>query len=334
MSGVQAPAASLAQRLTAPPVPWSTAIDRALYGERGFYRTSGTPARHFRTSAHDNARWATVIAALARRVEEAVGPGRFSVVDVGAGGGELLHELAAMTPQHWQLVGVDVAPRPEGLCDRVDWRSEPPKGFTGLLLANELLDVVPIDVAINTTHGPHRIDVHLTGEETLGPRLAGDALAWQQRWWPVHEPGDRIEIGRTRDALWRTLCACLDRGVAVAIDYAAHPELHRAGTLTGYRCGREVRPVPDGSCDLTAHVLFDSLATEGDLLITQHDALAALGVAEPTTTYAGDPVEFISGLKAAGDVATLADPSGLGGFTWLLSGREVLPPIGAASRNP
>ncbi|MCZ9338904.1 hypothetical protein NGM37_14085, partial [Streptomyces sp. TRM76130] len=67
------------------------------------------------------------------------------------------------------------------------------------------------------------------------------------------------------------------------VDYAhtadARPPF---GTLTGFRGGRETRPVPDGSCDITAHVALDACATAcalpGARLLTQRAALHALGL--------------------------------------------------------
>ncbi|NEC19081.1 hypothetical protein G3I50_12545, partial [Streptomyces parvus] len=74
-------------------------------------------------------------------------------------------------------------------------------------------------------------------------------------------PGERAEIGRPRDAAWTGAVGCLTAGLAVAVDYA-HGRGTRPpfGTLTGFRGGREVRPVPDGSRDLTAHVALDACA--------------------------------------------------------------------------
>ena len=66
------------------------------------------------------------------------------------------------------------------------------------------------------------------------------------------------------------------RDSALAVDYG-HVAADRpgGGTLTGYADGGQVAPVPDGSCDLTAHVAMDSLSH--DELHTQRDALRALG---------------------------------------------------------
>ena len=50
------------------------------------------------------------------------------------------------------------------------------------------------------------------------------------------------------------------RGAVLAVDYGhTVGERPADGTLTAYRAGALVVPVPDGSCDLTAHVAIDSL---------------------------------------------------------------------------
>jgi SAM-dependent MidA family methyltransferase len=303
----------------------------ALYGERGFYTTPGAPGRHFRTAAHVSPLFAAAIHELATRVDAALGsPRSFTVVDVGAGGGELLGALASLAPPHWELCGVDVAVRPSDLTDRVSWAAEPPSSFDGLLVANELLDVVPVDAVERSEGWARQVEVTPDGEEELGGLVTGRDAEWLSSWWPLAEDGDRAEIGWPRDDLWRSLTARLRRGVAVAIDYAAAPERDIAGTMTGYRDGRQVAPVPDGSCDITAHVLFDSLAADDDILMIQRDALKALGVVADRPTYDGDPTSYLSALSSSGDAAELIDPNGLGAFTWLVHSVGVEPPLAPA----
>jgi len=79
-----------------------------------------------------------------------------------------------------------------------------------------------------------------------------------------------------------------------------------------------VLPVADGSCDITAHVMFESLRRPGDLLVSQREALQRLGVSAHRPTYAGDPAAYLTALSRTGDAAELLDPAGLGGFSWLL----------------
>jgi hypothetical protein len=94
--------------------------------------------------------------------------------------------------------------------------------------------------------------------------------------------------------------------------------------LTGYRDGRQVQPLPDGSTDVTAHVAMDAIAAAGGhpySLVTQREALAALGVdgGRPAIDLAhADPAGYVRALAAAGAAAELTDPAGLGGHWWLL----------------
>jgi SAM-dependent MidA family methyltransferase len=303
-------------------------MDDALYGPAGFYRSPGVPARHFRTAAHASPLWADALTELAARVDEALGtPDGFTVVDVGAGGGELLAGLAPHAPGRWSLVGVDVAPRPADLPNRVQWSDKAPTGITGLLVAVEWLDVVPVDVAELTDDGVRLVEVADDGEERVGDAPTTADVEWLEQWWPLEAVGDRAEVGRPRDEAWASLVGRLDRGVAVAVDYAADPGRDVAGTLTAYRDGRQVVPVPNGACDITAHVLMESCAAAvsdaGAALVSQRDALRALGVSGERPAYGGDPQTYVAALSQASEAADLLDPHGLGGFTWLLQTRGV-----------
>ena len=314
--------------------PWREAMADALYGPDGFYRSAGAPARHFRTAVHASPLWVHALGELARRVDTALGePADFTVVDVGAGGGELLAGLTEFAPPRWSLVGVDVAPRPAGLQDRVDWADRPPTAVTGLVVASEWLDVVPVDVVELTDAGVRLVEVDDDGSERLGPAPSPADGAWLEKWWPLAEVGDRAEVGRPRDEAWALLLSqTLARGVAVAMDYAADPGRDVAGTMTGYRDGRQVAPVPDGSCDITAHVLMESCAATVDdvetRLLVQRDALRELGVSGERPAYDGDPQAYVAALSQAGAAAELLDPHGLGGFAWLVQARGCPLPVG------
>lgn len=183
--------------------------------------------------------------------------------------------LAALEPGTAARVrpyAVERAGRPAGLDPRIRWVAAPPDRATGLLFANEWLDNVPLEIAEDGRY----VLVAPDGTESPGGPLDGADRAWLERWWPG---GGRAEIGRARDEAWAAAAGTLERGLAVAVDYVhtrdARPPY---GTLTGFRAGREVPPVPDGSCDVTAHVALDSCAGPGALLLTQREALAALGV--------------------------------------------------------
>ncbi|MEU2393364.1 SAM-dependent methyltransferase [Streptomyces sp. NPDC007369] len=311
------------------PVGWRTAMEAALYGPGGFYVRPGGPgpAGHFRTSVHASPLYAGAVARLLCRVDEQLGrPEALDLVDVGAGRGELLAGVLAALPApvsaRVRPYAVEKAERPQGLDPRIRWAAEPPAGTTGLLFANEWLDNVPLDVA----QDGHYVLVAPDGTESRGPAVGAADRAWLERWWPG--PG-RAEIGRPRDEAWAAAVATLERGLAVAVDYAHTRGTRPAyGTLTGFREGREVAPVPDGSCDVTAHVALDSCAGPGAVLLTQREALGALGISgarPPLALASSDPAGYVRALAVAGEAAELTARGGLGDFGWLVQ------PVGVAA---
>jgi len=309
---------------------WRSAMQAGLYGPDGFFvRGTPGPGGHFRTSVHASPLFAGALLRLVERIDEALRrPTVFDLVDVGAGRGELLTALLALLPDHLagriRPVCVEMAPRPDGLNPAIGWRREVPDGVVGLLVATEWLDNVPVDVADLDDAGRLRkvlVDP-ATGAESLGGPIDAADRFWLRRWWP--EPG-RAEIGWPRDAAWAGAVDQVRRGCALAVDYGhLRGERPWHGTLTGFRDGRQVAPAPDGSCDVTAHVAIDAVASAAGAayrIVRQREALRALGVdgARPSLDLARvDPAGYLRGLAAAGAAAELIDPGGLGGHWWLL----------------
>lgn len=297
-------------------------MEAALYGPDGFYVRPGGPgpAGHFRTSVHASPLFAGAVARLLRWVDAELGhPRELDLVDVGAGRAELLAGVLAALPAEVAArvrpYAVERAERPDGLDPRIRWVPVPPEGTAGLLLANEWLDNVPLEIAQEGRY----VLVARDGTESPGPAVDGADRAWLERWWPG---GGRAEIGRPRDEAWAAAAATLERGLAVAVDYAhtagARPPY---GTLTGFRAGREVPPVPDGSCDVTAHVALDACAGPGAVLLSQREALDALGVSgarPPLALATSDPAAYVRALASAGEAAELTARGGLGDFGWLV----------------
>jgi SAM-dependent MidA family methyltransferase len=308
---------------------WRAAAEDALYGPGGFYRRPEGPAGHFRTSVHASPLFAAAVARLLERVDEALGrPAALDFVDMAAGRGELVAGVLAALPvgvaARTRAYAVEIAARPPGLDPRVVWLAEPPRTVTGLLFANEWLDNVPVEVAEVDPAGTARVVlVADDGSERLGDAVSGAEADWLARWWPLPaEEGLRAEIGLPRDEAWASVVARVQRGLAVAVDYAhtadARPPF---GTLTGFRAGRETAPVPDGTCDITAHVALDACALPGGRLLRQRDALHALGItgARPPLALAStDPAGYVRALASAGEAAELTATGGLGDFGWLV----------------
>lgn len=307
-------------------VEWEQAWRRALYGADGFYRRDPGPAAHFRTAGHAGAHaLAAAIDRLATRL------GATAVVDVGAGRGELLDALAHSGSRR-RLNAVDLVARPAALHPGVGWSTGldalPDEALDGaLVLAWELLDTVPCPVVEVDAEGVVRtVAVDEAGDETLGGPATAAELLWCERWWPVVEPGQRAEVGSTRDRLWADLvarAAAAGAVAALAVDYAhAREDRPVTGSLAGYRGGRRVPPVPDGSGDITAHVALDAVAAAGraagavDTRLTdQRTALRELGLTG--RSQVGESLDAAA-LQRISTEAELLDAGGLGGFGWLL----------------
>ena len=319
--------------------PFDRAWHDALYGPAGFYRRT-SPAQHFRTSIHASPLMAKALARLAR------GCGLRRVLDIGSGRGELLQALADVDPD-LELVGVDVVPRPPSLPTSARWVVSPGgdalpplDAANALVVAHEWLDDVPCPVLEVDALGRLRVvEVSPQGQQRLAGAPTAADLDWVASWWPVEGAveGARVEVGLPRDLAWARLVQAASGSVVLAVDYS-HTASARptGGTLMGYRAGRPVAPMPDGSCDLTAHVALDAVAaaTSGlvtaSVLTTQRAALRALGVDARNPSHdlaTSDPVAYLAALARAGEGAELLAPGGLGGFGWLLqSTGPVLPP--------
>lgn len=314
-------------------------MTEALYGPGGFYRRSEGPAGHFRTSVHASPLFAASVLALAQATQ------LDAVVDVGSGRGELLRALHWLEPG-LGLHGVEIADRPADLPEAIGWSAELSRYDGALLFANEWLDAIPLDVVEQTDDGPRIVEVDPgTGEERLAGPPTPEDTAWLARWWPLAdaEPGDRAEVGRPRDDAWAAAVGSLSAGIAVAVDYGHERQVRPPfGTLSGYRKGRMVPAVPDGSCDLSAHVAIDACAAAGEragatatLVTTQRTALRALGVSAarpPLELAESDPQLYLRKLQAAGEGQELLDPAGLGRFHWLVQcvGVPLPPPLDSA----
>lgn len=309
---------------------WRTAWERA---NLAFYARE-TPADHFRTStSYSDVIGPAFLALLdAHTASEAL-----QIVDVGGGDGRLLAAMRAAWSESGRdpallmctLVDVRAAETPDVVTVVGDARTCLkeifPQGIRGLLIAHEWLDDIPCEVVEVDNRGVQRLVLvdAKSGKESLGPALDDPAatrdfgfdergIDWLDTWWPIIHPGSRAEVGITRDDAWRRCVDLVTEGVALMVDYAHTRETRDAqGSLAGYFSGRRVLPIPDGRCNITAHVAVDALANVSPparrRVLSQRDALAEMRL----------PDNPVARLRAEGQLATLRAANGLGNFTWL-----------------
>jgi SAM-dependent MidA family methyltransferase len=156
---------------------------------------------------------------------------------------------------------------------KVQWLSELPQRFSGVVVGNEVLDAMPVKLLVRRAGTWH--------ERGVGPGLVWIDRATDLR-PPVVIEGDHdylTEIHSQAEAFVRTLADRLERGAAFFIDYGFpeheyyHPQRHM-GTLMCHRGHMaDTNPLADLGCkDITAHVNFTGLA-----LAAQEAGLHVLG---------------------------------------------------------
>jgi SAM-dependent MidA family methyltransferase len=280
-------------------------------------------------------------ATLATQVADGLAAAGDTIVELGAGTGRLaaglLRELAALgrAPARYAILEVspDLRQRqrqliadeaPEWL-DRVVWLDRPPARFSGVLVANEVLDAVPVHL------------LHWTGAGLLerGVGLAGDGFDWSDRAiadpglervaaaLPKQAPGYVSEICPAAPALITTLAEPLERGLMLFIDYgfprAEYYHAHRDGgtLMCHYRHRAHADPffLP-GLQDITAHVDFSAIAeaaVEAGLTVLGYSDQASFlincGLLERLVAGGTDGIDYA---RAVGAAQKLIQPTEMG----------------------
>ncbi|HSW16989.1 MAG TPA: SAM-dependent methyltransferase [Ramlibacter sp.] len=209
------------------------------------------------------------------------------VWEFGAGSGALAQQLLQTLGQRvkrYNIVDLSASLRARqqqrlaAFGSRVQWASELPERFAGVVVGNEVLDAMPV-----------KLLARVRGQwQERGVALHEGRLAWADSPTdlrpPLDVPGEHdylTEIHPQAEAFIRTLADRLTQGAAFFLDYGFpeaeyyHPQRHM-GTLMCHR-GHLADPDPlslVGAKDITAHVNFTGLA-----LAAQEAGFATLGYA-------------------------------------------------------
>ena len=203
-----------------------------------------------------------------------------------------------------------------------------PSAFEGVVLANELLDALPIHQVVMREGGLREVYVDMAGGRLVtregpvsSPALSGylDALG------VALEPGWRAEINLRALAWIREVARRLRRGFVILIDYGhdareLYSPMHATGTLTtfarhtmaGPESSADTPPwlVNPGEQDITAHVDFTSVRAAAEA-----EGLTTVGFLDQTYFLLGlfdqDSSNRLN-LKERLALKTLLMPGGLG----------------------
>lgn len=310
----------------------------ALSDHRDFYTS---PAAH-------PAFGALVAVQLARMWELLDRPAPFYGVEVGAGSGALARDVVdyateALGPfsEALHYVAVDRAQPsgPSSLFSSVTSDTVPLKSIVGCLLSNELFDSFPV----------HRFEVRegrvmevfvalQNGRllETLAEPSTPLLEEQVRRWGLTLNEGYCGEVNPRIGPWMEEAARALRKGFVLTLDYGYDAGDLRSrdwtrGTLqTFYRHtdgGSQYRRV--GAQDMTAHVDFTTMASEGErvglqplLLTTQASWLSAMGMGVMIADLRGKSLNQLIRDANLMAMRQLVDPDGLGGFKVLIQEKD------------
>lgn len=232
------------------------------------------------------------------------------IVEYGAGSGSLaaglLEALAAIDalPRRYRIVEISAPLRAgqrerierlPGLAARVEWLDGPPAtAWQGVVLANEILDAMPVDRFRATSNGCDAIGVVIAGQGfDWQSRPADAALAKAINALDMSLPDGYVSEWRPMMPAWiEAAAAALGKGAMILIDYGLpRSQYYHAsrdgGSLCAFYRHRRVDDVfaRPGLQDLTAWVDFTAVAeAAADVSLeiagfaTQAHFLASLGI--------------------------------------------------------
>lgn len=274
-------------------LPFARYMEMALYAPGlGYYSAGNTKLGaegDFVTAPEISSLFARCVARQCRQVLEAAGGG--DVLEVGAGSGalarDLLTELERLgsLPRRYCIleVSADLRERQHEylrqhiphLVDRVQWwRHLPEGGFEGVVLANEVVDAMPVHRLVRKDGLSESHVVWENGRfgwrvgPLSDPRLEGRVQAALETWGGDAFVEDYVfEINLAAGQWIAAMAALLERGVILVIDYGYprrelfHPQRSSGTLMCHYRHRAHQDPlILTGLQDITAHVDFTSLA--------------------------------------------------------------------------
>ena len=327
-------------------IPFARYMEIALYEPNLGYYTAGAPkfgaSGDFVTAPELGSLFGRTFARQLASLGDAI-------VEFGAGSGALAATLLERHRFDYRIVEVSPQLRERQqarLGDRARWLERLPERIRGTVIANEVVDAMPV----------HAVAWREAGIVERGVALSGERLAWKER--PASgvlleeaqkievSPPYESEIGLAARAWMRELAARLEEGVIFVIDYGFpqreyyHPQ-RASGTLMchhRHRAHADVFARP-GREDITAHVDFTALASaavDAGLEVLGYTTQAQFLVNCGITEVLGEAniENALHYAPLAGEAQKLLSPAEMGElFKVLAVGRGVTGPLVGFSRG-
>ena len=269
-------------------IPFTRYMELALYAPGLGYYTAGAhkfgAAGDFITAPELSPLFGRTVA---RQVAEIMAHSAPHILELGAGSGKLAADMLAELEQLGSLpdsyaileISADLRARQQillrerlpHLLDRMHWLDELPEKFSGAIVANEVLDALPV----------HLVRWRDSAVTERGVALAEHGFIWQERAITdtallqaaqlINVPEDYVsEICLAARGLINSLAQRLNHGAMLFIDYGFgarefyHPQRSSGTLMCHYRHHAHDDPffLP-GLQDITAHVNFTDIAECG-----------------------------------------------------------------------
>jgi len=274
----------------------------------------------------------------------------FDLVEAGAGNGRLAADILRAARgrdplvydrMRLHLVEASAPARAaqravlDEVADRLASSSESlPDSFEGAIVANELLDALPVHQVVMRPDGLREVYVDVSSARLVtreGPLSTAQIIDYLDRLGVVLEPGWRIEINLRAISWIGDVARRLRRGFVILIDYGheareLYSAAHAGGTLTAFARHTMAGAESPGACpswlqhpgeqDITAHVDFTAVRAAAEV-----EGLTTLGFLDQTYFLLG----LVAGSSGSGSsplnrlnplnlrqLKTLVLPGGLG----------------------
>ncbi len=288
---------------------------------------------------------------IARSIADTIRATAGNVLELGPGSGKLACDVllaldrSNQLPRNYLLLEVSadlrqrqtqaLARLPSHLAERAIWLETLPKNFEGAIIANEVLDVLPVHLLHFSGGQIYERGVALDTDNSfvwrdnllLAPALKSAASRIQAGFSDGIVPGDYLtEVAPAVGGLVKSLAESLSRGTILLIDYGfRQTEFYHSSRSTGtlmchYRHYAHTDPfLYPGLQDITAHVDFSDVAEVGidaglELInyTSQAQFLLAAGITGLLAQH--DPADAATFLRLTNQAQRLLSPAEMGEF--------------------